>query len=72
MPRDRFGKEELAYLQNVVEGKHTGRWGKIDFIPRFEQTFGEHLGRKYVHSVNSGTSANATAYASLVQRGRSL
>ena len=65
MPRNCFGDEELAYLREVIESQDAWRWGRSNFVPRFEQAFGEHLGRKYVHAVNSGTSANTTAYASL-------
>ena len=65
MPRNCFGKEELAYLREVIESQDAWRWGRSNFVPRFEQAFGEHLGRKYVHAVNSGTSANTAAYASL-------
>lgn len=65
MPRNCFGEEELAYLKEVIESQDAWRWGKSNFVPRFEQAFGEHLGRKYVHAVNSGTSANTTAYAGL-------
>jgi len=65
MPRNCFGEEELAYLREVIESQDAWRWGRSNFVPRFEQAFGEHLGRKYVHAVNSGTSANMTAYASL-------
>ena len=65
MPRNSFGEEELANLKEVIESQDAWRWGKSNFVPRFEQAFGEHLGRKYVHAVNSGTSANMTAYGSL-------
>ena len=65
MPRNCFGEEELAYLREVIDSQDAWRWGRSNFVPRFEQAFGEHLGRKYVHAVNSGTSANTTAYAGL-------
>jgi len=65
MPRNCFGEEELAYLREVIDGQEAWRWGKSNFVPRFEEAFGKHLGRKYVHAVNSGTSANETAYGSL-------
>jgi len=65
MPRNCFGDEELAYLGEVIRGQDAWRWGKSNFVPRFEAAFGKHLGRNYVHAVNSGTSANETAYASL-------
>ncbi len=65
MPRNSFGEEELTYLREVIESQDAWRWGRSNFVPRFEEAFGAHLGRKYVHAVNSGTSANTTAYASL-------
>lgn len=65
MPKNCFGEEELANLREVIESQDAWRWGRSNFVPRFEQAFGEHLGRKYVHAVNSGTSANMSAYASL-------
>jgi len=65
MPRNCFGEEEIAYLREVIESQDAWRWGKSNFVPRFEKAFGQHLGRKYIHAVNSGTSANMTAYGSL-------
>jgi len=65
MPRNCFGSEELTHLREVIESQNVWRWGRSNFVPRFEEAFGEHLGRRYVHAVNSGTSANTTAYASL-------
>lgn len=65
MARNCFGREELANLTEVVEGQDMWRWGRSTFVPRFEEAFGKHLGRTYVHGVNSGTSANETAYAAL-------
>jgi len=65
MPSNCFGNEELANLREVVESQDAWRWGKSNFMSRFECAFGEHLGRKYVHAANSGTSANTTACAAL-------
>ena len=65
MARNCFGAEELQNLTEVVESQDMWRWGRSNFVPRFEEAFGKHLGRKYVHAVNSGTSANESAYASL-------
>ena len=65
MARSLFGKEELANLAEVVESQDMWRWGRSNFVPRFEEAFGRHLGREYVHAVNSGTSANEAACASL-------
>jgi len=65
MPLNCFGDEELTYLREVIESQTMWRWGKSNFVPRFEEAFGAHLGRRYVHAVNSGTSANETACACL-------
>ena len=65
MPTNCFDDRELAYLREVIETQTAWRWGRSNFVPRFEQAFGEYVDRKYVHAVNSGTSANTTAYASL-------
>jgi perosamine synthetase len=65
MPRNCFGEAEQANLAEVIQSQDMWRWGRSNFVPRFEEAFGNYLGRKYVHAVNSGTSANETAYASL-------
>ena len=64
MPRNCFGEEELTYLEEereVIESQDAWRWGRSNFVPRFEEAFGARLGRKYVHAVNSGTSANISS-----------
>ena len=50
MPRNCFGEEELTYLREVIDSQDAWRWGRSNFVPRFEEAFGEHLGRKYVHA----------------------
>ncbi len=59
-----FGSDELANLEQVVESQEAWR-GLSDgsFSSRFEDAFGQHVGRRYVLAVNSGTSANETALA---------
>jgi len=60
-----FGKEEIAYLTEVIESQELWRGAKGNFVPRFEQAFAAHLGRRYVLAVCSGTCANETALAGL-------
>jgi len=65
MPFRAFGAEELANLKEVVESQQLWRATKGNFVSRFEDAFGKHLGRKYVLGVTSGTCANETALAGL-------
>ena len=59
-----FGREELANLEQVIESQHAWRGlEEGNFCSRFEDAFGQHVGRRYVLAVNSGTSANETALA---------
>jgi dTDP-4-amino-4,6-dideoxygalactose transaminase len=58
-----FGSEEMAALKEVVEGQELWRGTDGNFVARFEDAFGRHVGRRYVLAVNSGTSANETALA---------
>ena len=37
MPRNCFGEEELTYLQEVIESQDAWRWGRSNFVPRFEE-----------------------------------
>jgi dTDP-4-amino-4,6-dideoxygalactose transaminase len=60
-----FGKEELAGLQEVIESQELWRGFSGNFAARLEDAFGEHVGRKYVHAVCSGTSANEAALAAV-------
>ncbi|NCO34330.1 MAG: DegT/DnrJ/EryC1/StrS family aminotransferase [Armatimonadetes bacterium] len=60
-----FGKQEIAYLTEVIDSQELWRGAKGNFVYRFEQAFGKHLGRQYVLGVASGTCANETALAGL-------
>jgi dTDP-4-amino-4,6-dideoxygalactose transaminase len=60
-----FGAAELRNLKEVIDSQNACRQDGGNFVPRFESAFGQHLGREYVYAVNSGTSANLAAYASL-------
>ena len=65
MSQPSFGEAELANLREVIESQELWRGSSGNFVPRFEQAFGEHLGRKYVLGVTSGTCANETVLAGL-------
>src|SRR5438874_2100385 len=61
----RFGKEELHYLQQVIDsGYGTSTLGSMN--NQFEQTFAEKVGAKYAITFNSGTS---TLHAALEAAG---
>lgn len=60
-----FGEEELTYLREVIESQELWRGTKGNFVPRFEEAFGGHLGRKYVLGLSSGTAADEAALAGL-------
>jgi dTDP-4-amino-4,6-dideoxygalactose transaminase len=60
-----FGDEELANLRQVIESGELWRGTEGNFAARFEDAMGKHLGRCYVHAVNSGTSANEASVAGL-------
>lgn len=57
--------EELEALREVVAGQELWRGTRGNFVARFEEAMGQHLGRRYVYAVNSGTSANEAAVAGL-------
>lgn len=65
MPLSCFGEEELANLREVIENGELWRGVKGNFVARFEEAMGKHLGRHYVYAVSSGTSANEAAVAGL-------
>ena len=65
MPMKCFGEEELANLREVLESGELWRGTFGNFVPKFEEAIGKYYGRKYVHAVNSGTSANEAAVAGL-------
>lgn len=56
-------KEELEALEKVIEGQELFRGLRESAVSQFEREFAGHLGRKYVHAVSSGTSANEAALA---------
>lgn len=60
-----FGENELTYLREVIESQELWRGTEGNFVARFEDAFAEHLGRKYVLGVTSGTCANETVLAGL-------
>jgi len=57
-----FDKEEI---NNAIEAAKDGWWTEGRFAKRFESDFRKYLGVKYVSLVNSGSSANLLAVASL-------
>lgn len=65
MPHRCFGEEELAYLREVIESQQLWRGTEGNFVPRFEDAFGKHLGRRYVLALSSGTAGNESALAGL-------
>ncbi len=65
MPQRCFGEEELANLREVIESGELWRGVRGKFVGRFEDEFGQWLGRKYVLGICSGTCAEETAVASL-------
>ncbi len=65
MPLKCFGEEELANLREVIESGNLWRGTKGNFVARFEEAVGKHFDRRYVHAVNSGTSANEGSVAGL-------
>jgi dTDP-4-amino-4,6-dideoxygalactose transaminase len=65
MSKQCFGREEMAALQEAIESQDLCRAFREGRASRFERAFSKHLGRRYVLGLNSGTSANETAYASL-------
>jgi len=65
MPPRCFGEEELTYLREVIESQELWRGTAGNFVARFEDAFGQHLGRRYVLGLSSGTSADEAALAGL-------
>lgn len=60
-----FGEEELTNLREVIERGELWRGTEGYFVARFEDAMAKHLGRRFVHAVNSGTSANEASVAGL-------
>jgi perosamine synthetase len=56
-----FGDEELANLREVIESQNLWRLKENGFVVRLEQAFAAHLGRRYVHALSTGTSADEAA-----------
>ena len=65
MPQRCFGEEELTFLREVIESQQLWRGTRGNFVGRFEDEFGQWLGRKYVLGICSGTCAEETAVAAL-------
>lgn len=57
-----FGQEEI---DNAVKAARDGWWTEGDFARQFEKEFSKFTGIRYVSLVNSGSSANLVALASL-------
>ncbi len=62
---DTMGPEERAAIAQVIEG---GRYTIGPRVAEFEQNFADYHGQKYAVMVNSGSSANLIATASLFFR----
>lgn len=56
------GDEEIAL---ATEALKSGRWAGGEYVEMFEKALSEYLGRKFVLTVNSGSSANLVALMSL-------
>ena len=63
------GKEELDAIAQVIERQECWRSGGLSdqesFVSRYEDAYAERTGRKYVHAVCTGSSANQAALAGL-------
>lgn len=57
-----FDKEELA---NLIEASMEGWWTEGRWTELFEQKLKDFLGVKFIHSCNSGSSANLLAFSAL-------
>ena len=60
-----FDKEEI---NNAVKVARDGWWTEGEFAKTFEREFGKFMGVRYVTLVNSGSSANLLALASLTSK----
>jgi dTDP-4-amino-4,6-dideoxygalactose transaminase len=58
-----IGDAEQDALREVVASKELWRGTSGNFAARFEDAFGKHVGRRFVHAVSAGTAANETALA---------
>lgn len=57
-----YGREEL---ENIIEAAMEGWWTEGKWTALFEEKLQKFLGMKFVHSCNSGSSANLLAFSSL-------
>jgi CDP-6-deoxy-D-xylo-4-hexulose-3-dehydrase len=57
-----YDREELV---NLIEASLEGWWTEGHWTAEFEKKISEFLGIKYVHSCNSGSSANLLAFSAL-------
>src|ERR1035437_1239701 len=57
-----FGKEALV---NLITASLAGWWTEGHWTEEFETKLSEFIGVKYVHTCNSGSSANLLALAAL-------
>lgn len=64
---DTWGNEELEAIQEVIGSRRFTMGPKTK---EFEEKFAKYLGSKYAVMVNSGSSANLIAIASLIYSGR--
>lgn len=60
-----FDREEI---DNAIEAAEDGWWTEGRWAKKFESMFGKYLGMNHVTLVNSGSSANLNALASLTSR----
>jgi len=60
-----FGEDEARVIREVIE---SDRFTMGERVAAFEQAFAEYFGRRYAVMVNSGSSANLVAVASLCYR----
>jgi len=58
-----FGDAELGELKAIIESGEVWRGTGGRYVGAFEDAFGAHVGRRYVHAVSSGTAANEAALA---------
>lgn len=60
-----WGREEISAIESVIAGD---RFTMGDHVKKFEQEFADYFGKKFAVMVNSGSSANLIAVASLFFR----
>jgi len=67
LAKDTWDNDEIGAINEVIKSK---RYTMGPKVREFEQRFAEYFGSKYAVMVNSGSSANLLAIASLVYSGR--